>query len=48
MLLRSTGTKAIFDDEYDFSKQSLYKWLKAIAPYQNMLGITNLTTIFNR
>ena len=38
--LQSIG-KAIADDEYDFSKQSLYK-LKAIAPYQNMLGITNI------
>ena len=38
--LKSVGT-AIADDEYDFSKQSLYK-LKAIAPYQNMLGITNI------
>ena len=38
--LQSIGT-AIADDEYDFSKQSLYK-LKAIAPYQNMLGITNI------
>jgi len=34
-------TKPILDDEYDFSKQSLYK-IKAIAPYQNMLGITNI------
>ena len=34
-------TQSILDDEYDFSKQSLYK-LKAIAPYQNMLGITNI------
>nr|BAR37665.1 putative internal virion protein [uncultured Mediterranean phage uvMED] len=38
--LKSIGT-AIVDDEYDFSKQSLYK-LKAIAPYQNMLGFTNI------
>ena len=38
--VKSIGT-AIADDEYDFSKQSLYK-LKAIAPYQNMLGITNI------
>ena len=38
--LTSVGT-SIADDEYDFSKQSLYK-LKAIAPYQNMLGITNI------
>ena len=38
--LKSIGT-AIADDEYDFSKQSLYK-LKAIGPYQNMLGITNI------
>jgi hypothetical protein len=29
------------DDEFDFSKQSLYK-LKAIGPYQNMLGFTNI------
>jgi len=34
-------TQSMLDDEYDFSKQSLYK-LKAIAPYQNMLGITNI------
>jgi hypothetical protein len=32
---------SIADDEYDFSKKSLYK-LKAIAPWQNMLGITNI------
>ena len=32
---------SIADDEFDFSKQSLYK-LKAIAPFQNMLGITNI------
>ena len=38
--VKSIGT-TIADDEYDFSKQSLYK-LKAIAPYQNMLGITNI------
>jgi hypothetical protein len=38
--LTSVGT-SMLDDEYDFSKQSLYK-LKAIAPYQNMLGITNI------
>ena len=38
--LKSVGT-AIADDEYDFSKQSLYK-LKAIGPYQNMIGITNI------
>ena len=38
--IKSVGT-AIADDEYDFSKQSLYK-LKAIAPYQNMIGITNI------
>lgn len=38
--LTSIGT-SIADDEYDFSKQSLYK-LKAILPYQNMLGITNI------
>ena len=34
------GTAAV-NDEFDFSKQSLYK-LKAIAPFQNMLGITNI------
>ena len=34
-------TQSMLDDEYDFSKQSLYK-LKAIGPYQNMLGITNI------
>ena len=34
-------TKPMFDDEYDFSKQSAYK-LKAILPYQNMLGVTNI------
>ncbi len=33
--------KAALDDQYDFSKQSLYK-IKAILPFQNMLGITNL------
>ena len=38
--VKSIGT-AIADDEYDFSKQSLYK-LKAIGPYQNMLGFTNI------
>jgi len=32
---------SIADDEFDFSKQSAYK-LKAIAPFQNMLGITNI------
>jgi len=38
--IRSVGT-ALADDEYDFSKQSAYK-IKAILPYQNMLGITNI------
>lgn len=38
--LRGT-TRAIFDDEYDFSKRDAYKW-KAILPYQNMVGITNI------
>jgi hypothetical protein len=38
--IRSVGT-AMVDDEYDFSKQSAYK-IKAILPYQNMLGITNI------
>jgi hypothetical protein len=33
--------KAIRSDEYDFSKQDAYK-LKTIAPFQNMLGITNI------
>lgn len=33
--------KAGLDDEYDFSKQSLYK-IKAILPFQNMLGVTNI------
>ena len=32
---------AAADDEYDFSKQDAYR-LKAILPYQNMLGITNI------
>ena len=36
----STG-KAVFDDEYDFSKKDAYKWLR-IAPYQNMLGVRNI------
>ena len=39
--IRSTG-KAVFDDEYDFSKRDAYKWLR-ILPYQNMLGVRNLT-----
>lgn len=38
--VRATG-KAIFDDEYDFSKRDAYKWLR-IAPYQNMLGVRNV------
>lgn len=38
--IRSTG-KAIFDDEYDFSKRDAYKWLR-ILPYQNMLGVRNV------
>jgi hypothetical protein len=38
--IKSIGT-ALADDEYDFSKQSAYK-IKAILPYQNMLGITNI------
>ena len=38
--IQDIGT-SIADDEYDFSKKSLYK-LKAIAPWQNMLGITNI------
>ena len=38
--IKSIGT-ALVDDEYDFSKQSAYK-IKAILPYQNMLGITNI------
>ena len=38
--LRSTG-KAIFDDEYDFSKRDAYKW-KSILFYQNMIGVTNI------
>ncbi len=33
--------KSGLDNEYDFSKQSAYK-LKAILPWQNMLGITNI------
>lgn len=39
-VVESIGTAAV-DDEYDFSKQSAYK-IKAILPYQNMLGITNI------
>jgi hypothetical protein len=38
--IRSTG-KAVFDDEYDFSKRDAYKWLR-ILPYQNMLGVRNM------
>jgi len=38
--IKGIGT-AIADDEYDFSKQDAYK-LKAIGPWQNMLGITNI------
>jgi hypothetical protein len=38
--IRSTG-KAVFDDEYDFSKRDAYKWLR-ILPYQNMLGVRNV------
>jgi len=38
--IRSTG-KAIFDDEYDFSKRDAYKW-KSILFYQNMIGVTNI------
>jgi hypothetical protein len=38
--VKGIGT-AIADDEYDFSKQSLYK-IKAILPFQNMLGVTNI------
>jgi hypothetical protein len=38
--IKSIGT-ALADDEYDFSKQSAYK-IKAILPYQNMVGITNI------
>jgi hypothetical protein len=38
--VRNTG-KAIFDDEYDFSKSDANKWLR-ILPYQNMLGIKNI------
>ena len=38
--IKAIGTSAV-DDEYDFSKQSAYK-LKAILPYQNMLGVTNI------
>jgi len=33
--------KSGLDNEYDFSKKSAYK-LKAILPWQNMLGITNI------
>ena len=38
--IRNTG-KAIFDDDYDFSKRDAYKW-KSILPYQNMIGVTNI------
>lgn len=38
--IRNTG-KAVFDDDYDFSKRDAYKW-KSILPYQNMVGITNI------
>ena len=38
--IKAIGTSAV-DDEYDFSKQSAYK-IKAILPYQNMLGVTNI------
>jgi hypothetical protein len=38
--IRNTG-KAIFDDQYDFSKSDANKWLR-ILPYQNMLGIKNV------
>jgi hypothetical protein len=38
--IQGIGT-ALADDEYDFSKQSAYK-IKAILPYQNMIGITNI------
>jgi hypothetical protein len=38
--IQGIGT-ALADDEYDFSKQSAYK-IKAILPYQNMVGITNI------
>jgi len=38
--VKGIGT-ALADDEYDFSKQSLYK-IKAILPFQNMLGVTNI------
>jgi hypothetical protein len=38
--VRNTG-KAIFDDQYDFSKSDANKWLR-ILPYQNMLGIKNV------
>lgn len=38
--IRGTG-KAIFDDDYDFSKRDAYKW-KSILPYQNMVGVTNI------
>lgn len=38
--VRNTG-KAIFDDQYDFSKADANKWLR-ILPYQNMLGIKNV------
>jgi len=38
--IKGIGTAAV-DDEYDFSKQSAYK-IKAILPFQNMLGVTNI------
>ena len=38
--INNTG-KAIFNDDYDFSKRDAYKW-KSIAPFQNMIGITNI------
>lgn len=38
--VRNTG-KAVFDDQYDFSKSDANKWLR-ILPYQNMLGIKNV------
>lgn len=38
--VRNTG-KAIFDDQYDFSKSDANKYLR-ILPYQNMLGIKNV------
>jgi len=39
--VRNTG-KAVFDDQYDFSKSDANRWLR-ILPYQNMLGIKNIT-----